>query len=131
MTPHGLIDCLARLARLTAPTAAQIAAATGFDLSLSEEDETCNGLRIFRELRLPDGRCVELLYLPPQGEWTLVFREDSGDIIDPALRWGDLQTLQMSPTTKGYAILCRAPLSTILTASTPSNRLETISVRPD
>lgn len=124
-----LISALAALTRSAQASLSAIAKATRLDVSSASLDATRAGLHIFRGVRIPDGRNVELLYMPDEQEWTLIFQHQSGDRIDPSRRWTEDQVVKMSPTKMGYAILFRAPLPTTLTISAKDDRLETISVR--
>lgn len=129
MDIRQLIEQLAALVRQDAATLATVDDVTDFDVSRGVDDPLRNGMRILRELRLSDGSVIDLMHMPDDGEWTLMFRDDGGPRIDPTARWGQDQALKMSPTGKGYAVLFRSPLPTTLTASTPHDRLQTISVR--
>lgn len=107
---------------------ASAARALGLDLSRASTTRTSKGYLATVDARDAKSRSVAMAFDPDDRSWILAWPGEDGPTIDPALQWGARQTITRSPTGRGYVIACACPLPTMMAASLPDNRLQSITV---
>lgn len=128
MTIEAMIRALHDLAKGGAASETNVSRALGVDLSGSTRTQTGNGHIAIVEARDALGRRVDILWNNDEESWMLAYSNDDGPSFDATRTWGRNQIAKPSTTGRGYAILCDAPLPTVITASAPDDRLKTITV---